>query len=163
MNTVLSAAERFWARVRKLPDDGCWLWTGGVNVGYGAIWMNGNNMGAHRFSWELHLGAIPQEIFVCHKCDNRLCVRPSHLFLGTNADNQRDCVQKGRFTRAKFDPETAQAICDSFYKGDATIAELSKTYNRPFTTIRAIAIGNTWGCITGATLAKFEEFRRQER
>lgn len=88
--------KRFWERVNKQPD-GCWLWTGTTNLrGYGILARNNTMQLAHRFSYELHKGVIPDGMFVCHSCDNPPCVNPDHLWLGTNADNVSDMVAKGR-------------------------------------------------------------------
>ena len=97
MNRSPTIAKRFWARVQKTET--CWLWTGQMHEsGYGLLRVaTGVAMGrAHRISWELHRGAIPAGIYVCHRCDVRRCVRPDHLFLGTASDNIRDCAAKGR-------------------------------------------------------------------
>ncbi len=87
---------RFWKRVKK--TSGCWLWLGtGVPAGYGHMKdANRRNVYVHRVSWEIHFGPIPDGLFVLHDCDNPSCVRPDHLFLGTNADNMKDCSRKGR-------------------------------------------------------------------
>lgn len=97
------ADVRFAEKHVPIPDAGCWLWTAAVDgKGYGAFRMEKMEQ-AHRASWLLHHGPIPDGMCVCHKCDTPLCVNPSHLFLGTNLDNMRDRDRKGR--AAKRDGE----------------------------------------------------------
>lgn len=87
--------ERFWSRVQK--TDSCWLWLGGRNnKGYGFLGVRGRNTLAHRFSYEIHHGPIPDGLLVCHTCDVPACVRPDHLWLGTVKQNADDMVRKGR-------------------------------------------------------------------
>mgnify|MGYP001614251477 CR=1 FL=1 len=100
--------DRFWAKVDKhgpvpehCPELGpCWLWLGALNRdGYGDIARTGRRGGrtkSHRYSWELHFGPIPTGKEVCHHCDNPPCPNPRHLFLGTQKDNIRDMLTKGR-------------------------------------------------------------------
>lgn len=91
--------QRFWAKVKK--TDTCWLWTGAKrNKGYGAFTYTENGKlvqdRAHRYSYRLHISPIPLGMFVLHRCDTPACVNPDHLFLGTNEDNIRDMLAKGR-------------------------------------------------------------------
>jgi len=97
--TRKSLQERFDEKYIPVTESGCWLWTGatgGIGEGYGKIWVNGGLSSAHRISYELHIGPIPDGLCCLHKCDVSFCVNPSHLFLGTNADNSMDMSKKGR-------------------------------------------------------------------
>jgi len=86
---------RFWSRVKK--TQGCWTWTGGKHrQGYGFFYFDSGSELAHRVSYLIEFKKFPKNKFVCHHCDNPSCVRPSHLFLGTQKDNIRDMVRKGR-------------------------------------------------------------------
>ena len=92
MSTII---DRFWRNVEK--TDGCWNWTAHLNSkGYGRLWAQRKLWQAHRFSYFITHGPIPDGLFVCHRCDNPRCVRPSHLFLGTCLDNSQDMSKKGR-------------------------------------------------------------------
>ena len=92
--------SRFWSKVNKGPK--CWMWIGGVSSsGYGTSYIPPNSMSSHRVSWTIKYGSIPKGMFICHRCDNKLCVRPSHLFLGTQKDNMIDASEKKRLGKAK--------------------------------------------------------------
>lgn len=87
--------ERFWRMVATGSSD-CWYWTGSINrLGYG-VFVALNETKAHRVAYKLFCGEIPNGMFVLHKCDTRCCVNPKHLMLGTQADNVKDMVDKGR-------------------------------------------------------------------
>ncbi len=93
---------RFWAKVNK--TDTCWLWTSCItkhSVAYGRFWAEGRTHLAHRVSWKLAHGAIPDALCVLHRCDEPLCVNPGHLFLGTMQENIADRDQKGRTARGE--------------------------------------------------------------
>lgn len=93
--SVESDEARFWSKVEMIPESSCWHWTGAKNgKGYGV--MHGRTRLAHRFSYELHNGPIPEGMLICHSCDSPLCVNKDHLFLGSHKDNTQDMVKKGR-------------------------------------------------------------------
>lgn len=89
--------ERINANSMPEPNSGCWLWLGPVDDwGYGRFFVDGSLRRAHRVAYKAHVGPIPDGMLVCHKCDVPSCVNPSHLFLGTPLDNNRDRHRKGR-------------------------------------------------------------------
>lgn len=103
--------NRFLEKVNK--TESCWTWTAAIraSTGYGVFKIDGITKDAHRMSYELFKGPIPSGMLVCHMCDNRKCVSPNHIFLGTYKDNYNDAVAKGR---AKFHPQKHPSI--SAYK-----------------------------------------------
>lgn len=134
-NQTDTLEQRFWTKVQK--TESCWLWVGNlIPSGYGQIMSSPPKrpLGAHRVSWELHNGPIPEGLEVCHNCpggDNPACVNPAHLFLGTHQDNMRDCVAKGRngygitLGFAALNPDIANAIRERYVTSGLTRDEVA--------------------------------------
>lgn len=119
--------ERFWAKVEKRGPAECWLWLASRNAqGYGkfSVASGRGHMGAHRAVWELVNGAVPDGLWVLHRCDNPPCVNPAHLFLGTCRDNHLDMVAKGRHWAQK-NPGRARLTMQT-----AIDASIAKALNR---------------------------------
>ena len=98
--TPRHAMDRFMEKLSITEDSECWLWTAGKSAcGYGRFGLGGHfgiMHPAHRISWQMFRGEIPEGMEVAHKCDVRLCVNPAHLWLATHAENMADMVRKGR-------------------------------------------------------------------
>jgi hypothetical protein len=140
---------RFWDKVKK--TDGCWLWTGAIDVhGYGEMHLGSQTPRAHRLSWMLANGPIPDGLFVCHQCDNRACVRPSHLFLGTNQENLDDMKAKGRkqkgeqCPKSKLTQEEVLAIRADIERGQ-TVKGTARKYGICPHSVRDIRNRVSWG------------------
>ncbi len=146
----MNIENRFWYKVDKKSDTECWNWLGAKNKrGYGIIYWNKHNDGAHRYSWFLHHGEIGT-FFVLHKCDNPSCVNPNHLFLGTHTDNMRDCSIKGRkiggLGPGEKHPKAKLTETDIRYIRNCSETDswLAKLYNVHQTTIWYIRANKTW-------------------
>jgi len=165
-----SLRERFWTKVQK--SNGCWEWVGTKTPeGYGVIraginhpWFRKRRMMAHRLSYELAFGEFDQELCVLHHCDNPSCVRPSHLFLGTHADNIRDKCAKERQARGlthgtHTHPEsiargerqgshklTSAQVCEirKRHAGGETQAAIARAYNVTRSCIGGIVRRQEW-------------------
>jgi hypothetical protein len=140
--------EKFWSKVDKRGDDECWEWTGYINAaGYGRMW----HVLAHRFSYTLHFGDIPQGLCVCHKCDNPPCANPRHLFLGTHEDNVADMVVKGRGSKGadRHNSRVTEDDVLAIRASTKTINELCDVFGVPQNTISRIQTGTTWRHVSG--------------
>jgi len=144
--------DRFWRRVQK-SDEGCWVWIGsGTKNGYGTIARGSHpNMPVlvHRVSWQIHFGDIPEGLQVLHRCDHRRCVRPDHLFLGTNADNQADMDAKNRrvFPPKILTIEQVRQIRRRVASGDRQI-DIALDFGISKGTVSDIKCGKSWSRFT---------------
>jgi hypothetical protein len=170
-----SLRNAFYARISKQPD-GCWLWTGQFGGGYGVYQLSKTTshdgkivrrrIYAHRFSWELHWGAIPEGLEVCHKCDVPKCVNPEHLFLGTHAENQADMAAKDRspagvrHANAKITDVDVVAIRNS----RETLAVLADRYGLSQQTVSEIKNRKIWKHVPGVRIddSRDNQFRKGE-
>ena len=144
-------STRFWEKVDRSGE--CWEWTAYRQpFGHGLLGRGGRGNGmalAHRVSWELHYGSVPEGMNVCHRCDNPACVRPEHLFLGSQADNLADMRQKGRakgaprgheHPKSKLTEEQARLVLRSH----ETNKDLAARFGVAPNSIRYIRIGRNW-------------------
>jgi hypothetical protein len=93
----MTPRERLLKFIDQRGESECWPWIGGMGSwGYGSFWLNGGNVNASRAAYILLVGDVGAGLVVCHRCDNPACCNPSHLFVGTQGDNVRDCQAKGR-------------------------------------------------------------------
>lgn len=150
---IVRRDDSFWLKVHVVRDESsCWEWIGTLKDGYG---RTAKSERAHRVSYELHHGPIPSGLFVCHRCDNRACVRPDHLFLGTNRDNVADMVAKGRQARGSQNAATKLTAADvievrrRYASGEAKRA-LARRFGVDVKAICALLDGRTWAHVTEA-------------
>lgn len=146
----LSAEQRFWAKVDKRGR--CWLWTAGVRGdGYGAFQAESTlQIGAHRYSYELHNGPIADGLVVMHSCDRPLCVNPAHLALGTSAENAADSARKARRPRgsknanAKLTEGEVLEMRERYAAGGVTHRELAADYQISTALVSFVLTRKAW-------------------
>ena len=144
--------QRFWEKTQP-ADSGCIEWTACLNGrGYGQFRPAGQrkNLTAHRFSWIAANGAIPEGLCVCHRCDNRKCVNPDHLFLGTFAENSADMVSKGRGKGAKragiLNPrrKLTEPEVEAIRQSNASLRNIAEMFGIGKSQVQRIKSGVAW-------------------
>lgn len=155
MKKPKTVVERFWSKVEKGSPESCWLWTASTcGEGYGQFqFVRGKSGYAHRYSYCLHHGGIPDGLEVMHSCDNRLCVNPNHLSVGTRKKNMEDAVSRGRMNpydrrginnpNCKLTLEQVAAIKKALSDG-YTQDSIAEEFNVGQNTVSRISLGQ-WG------------------
>lgn len=154
--------ERFWSKVDTSGD--CWLWQGALMTRqYGSFYIDGQYRRAHRVAYALTYGPIPDGLVICHTCDVPRCVRPEHLWAGTQRENIQDCVTKGRFPfprgchrdadrvgrgekmhGAVATPELVREIRRRYAAGETIVVQLARSLGVGRMVVRGIIDGSTW-------------------
>lgn len=129
---------------------GCWLWTGALYPsGYGQFWLGGRNMTAHRASYLMFIGPLGPREVVCHRCDVKGCVRPEHLFSGSQADNITDKTAKGRQAKGSshgmtYLDEPRVAMIKALYRKGHSQASIGRAFGVSRNVVWAIVHGKVW-------------------
>jgi HNH endonuclease len=141
--------EKFYKNVRK-NENGCWDWIGNTSAyNRGRMTIGGRKMYAYHISYELHIGPIPTGMQINHTCDNPNCVNPEHLYAGTQSDNTRDAIRRGRWVnnstgrvRSHLSPDDVRAIRQQC--ASVSMTEVGKRFGISYTQVRRIVTGKHW-------------------
>lgn len=159
--STMPIMDRIMSKTIINQKTGCWEWTGNKRLGYGRISTGSRIDGTrkkvtvHRLSYMLSVGEIPEGMEVCHKCDNRSCINPEHLFVGTRQDNINDRERKGRnITKigesnpaAKLTQKIVKECRELVYRNSASVVELAKKHSVCRKTMHNAVNGKTWKCV----------------
>lgn len=147
--------DRFWSKVDRRGESECWTWNAGRHKsGYGGFSIHGVNRFAHRVSYAIAHGSLDPALYVCHTCDNKPCVNPKHLFVGTHQDNVDDMVRKGRVSHgeahhtARLTPPEVEVIVQLHNDGRMH-REIADIVGCDVSTVSEIVTGHAWSRLTG--------------
>lgn len=146
-------SQRFEEKFEAVPFGGCWIWTAAINAnGYACVWDGEKVEAASRVSYRLYIGEIPRGAFICHHCDNPLCVRPDHLYAGTHKQNMADKMRRGRGAGAPMNSKGEGNVKAKLRVTDVLVIrqssagsrELAATFGVNIGTIQSIRSRKTW-------------------
>ena len=147
---IKTLQQRFDEKYIPVTESGCWLWEANTNAkGYGRLRNDGGSTYAHRISYQLHKGDVPNGMMVLHDCDNPSCVNPEHLHLGNNSDNMVEMYQRNRFPNQKLTLDKVKTILSRLKLG-VKQKDIAKEFKVHFDTISGISTGKRWQHATGA-------------
>jgi len=153
--------ERFWTKIDVKEKDDCWNWTAHLSGGYGQLKIEGEMVSAHRYAWSSVNGPVPDSMMILHKCDNKLCCNPEHLYCGTAKDNMRDKSRRCRMP--SIPPEVLGAGMVKLHEGEIwlirklwkegkqflTQTKIAKMFKVTQSTISHIVNSTSWLCKEG--------------
>jgi hypothetical protein len=152
----MTVEQKFWLFVAKEENDSCWEWQGGLySNGYGELKVSTKGYLAHRVSFLISNGYLPGNLCVCHTCDNRRCVNPGHLFLGTMLDNIHDCMDKGRMVtirgveiwQAKLTEDKVREIRHIHFSTGLSHSKIAKKFGVSQKQITVIVNNKQWSWV----------------
>jgi hypothetical protein len=164
MSKAIPLSEKFEMYVQRRGDDECWGWLGFKSGdGYGKMRTRGKAVRAHRVSYQLHVGPIPDGLSVLHHCDNPGCVNPRHLFVGTHNDNMADCSAKGRIrwgdrrgsgnSNAKLNEDAVREIRRRAADGESR-ASIAAAFGLHVGSINNVVTRCRWGHVTDSRVGE---------